>query len=57
MSGPWWRVVTLVVIVTGLYSALSPALLREESKEIRIHGDRNPIYYVPVAVVLLGGAC
>lgn len=54
MSGPWWRVSTLIVIVAGLYSALSPALLREENKAIRMNNDSNPIYFVPVAAVLMG---
>ena len=57
MSAPWWRVGILIAIITGLYSALSPALLREVSIGIRMKNDSNPIYFVPVAVVLIEVVC
>lgn len=56
MEAAWWRGILLVIILSATFNGLAPALLREESKKIRLEGERNPIYFIPIAVLLFESA-
>ena len=48
VSNGIWRMLLLVALVVGAFVACLPAIARQESENIRIHGEPNLTVYVPV---------